>query len=42
MRCWRPRTPTRSAGPPRVDDELTWIRLATGRLPSDDPALPLP
>ncbi|MET1061839.1 MAG: hypothetical protein ABWX71_02995 [Aeromicrobium sp.] len=28
--------------PPRVDDELTWIRLATGRLPSDDPALPLP
>jgi hypothetical protein len=27
--------------PPQVDDELTWIRLATGRLPSDDPALPL-
>jgi hypothetical protein len=26
---------------PQVDDHMTWVRLATGRAPSDDPALPL-
>ena len=31
-----------AAGTPwTVDDPLTWIRLATGRRPSDDPTLPL-
>lgn len=27
--------------PPEVEDELEWIRLAAGRTPSDDDALPL-
>lgn len=27
--------------PPDVEDELEWIRTATGRLPSDDEALPI-